>query len=84
MGGASGYLAVLVMALYINSPGVIAGYARPEVLWLVCPLLLYWVSRMWMKAGRGEMHDDPLVFAFRDRATRFVGLGMALAVVGAG
>jgi len=66
MGTASGYLAVLVIALYINSPQVTQLYSEPRALWLLCPLLLYWTSRMWLKAGRGEMHDDPLVFSALD------------------
>jgi 4-hydroxybenzoate polyprenyltransferase len=72
LGAASGYLAVLVLALYINSPESVALYSRPEVLWLVCPLLLYWVSRAWMVAHRGGMDDDPIVFAVTDRASQVV------------
>jgi hypothetical protein len=41
-------------------------YAEPLWLWLVPPLLLYWVSRLWMKTHRGEIDDDPVVFAVRD------------------
>jgi 4-hydroxybenzoate polyprenyltransferase/phosphoserine phosphatase len=84
MGSASSYLAVLVIALYINSPDVVSQYTHPQMLWLICPLLLYWVSRMWLKAGRGEMHDDPLVFAVRDRTTRAVGMAMLAIAIGAG
>lgn len=83
MGSASSYLAVLVMALYINNPDVVSHYAHPQLLWLICPLMLYWVSRMWLKAGRGEMHDDPLVFAFRDRTTRLLGIAMVAIAIGA-
>jgi 4-hydroxybenzoate polyprenyltransferase/phosphoserine phosphatase len=77
MGVASGYLAVLVVALYINSSAVAALYSRPEALWFLCPVLLYWVSRLWLKTARGEMHDDPLVFAVKDRASQLVGLASA-------
>jgi 4-hydroxybenzoate polyprenyltransferase/phosphoserine phosphatase len=73
MGVASGYLAVLVMALYINSPEVHALYARPYVLWAICPLLLFWTTRIWLKTHRGEMHDDPVVFALRDRVSLLIG-----------
>jgi len=69
MGMASGYLAVLVFALFINSPEVAERYEHPQLLWLSCPALLYWVSRVWIKQGRGEMHDDPLLFALRDPAS---------------
>jgi 4-hydroxybenzoate polyprenyltransferase/phosphoserine phosphatase len=65
----SGYLAVLVMALYINVPEVQALYTRPEFLWGVCPVLLYWISRVVLWAHRGEMPDDPVVFAMRDRTS---------------
>src|SRR6185437_13464507 len=59
LGGTSGYLAVLVLALYINSTASEALYRHPQVLWLLCPLLLYWVSRVWLITHRGAMHDDP-------------------------
>lgn len=72
MGVASGYIAVLVTALYIDSSLASAQYQTPQALWLICPLLLYWVSRMWMKTARGEMHDDPLVYSARDRTSWIV------------
>lgn len=58
--------AVLVLALYISSDNVQLLYPTPEILWLICPLLLYWLLRMVMKAHRGQMPDDPIVFAFTD------------------
>ena len=67
LGGTSGYLAVLVLALYINSPVSEQLYTQPKYLWLLCPLLLYWISRTWLLTHRGQMHDDPLVYALRDR-----------------
>ena len=81
MAAASGYTAVLVLALYFNSPAVDALYRAPHRLWLICVVVLYWVSRMLMKAHRAEMHDDPLVFAVRDRASQVCGViaGAALA-----
>jgi 4-hydroxybenzoate polyprenyltransferase/phosphoserine phosphatase len=69
MGIASGFLAVQVFALYINAEEVSARYQTPEALWTVCIGLLYWMGRMWFKTGRGEMHDDPLVFALKDRTS---------------
>jgi 4-hydroxybenzoate polyprenyltransferase/phosphoserine phosphatase len=72
LGGAAGYLAVLVLALYINSPESLALYARPEMLWLLCPLMLFWVSRTWLVAHRGGMHDDPVVFAVTDRVSQII------------
>jgi 4-hydroxybenzoate polyprenyltransferase len=73
MGGASGYISVLVLALYINSDQVVALYRRPLVLWLVCPLLLFWISRMWLLAHRGRINDDPIVAAVRDPASYGIG-----------
>ncbi|KAA8920818.1 hypothetical protein NB709_003307 [Xanthomonas sacchari] len=72
LGAASGYCAVLVLALYINSPQSVALYRHPQVLWLLCPVLLYWTSRTWIVAHRGEMHDDPVVFAATDRVSQVV------------
>jgi 4-hydroxybenzoate polyprenyltransferase len=79
MGLASGYLAVLVLALYVQSDAVRVLYHRPLALWLACPLLLYWISRMWLLVHRGQITDDPLDFAVRDRVTW--GLGAAAAGV---
>jgi len=83
LGAASGYISVLVLALYINSSDVRVLYSQPEVIWLLCPVLLYWVSRMWQRAGRGEMHDDPLVFAVKDRISRVLGLVVVIVLVAA-
>ena len=83
MGIASGYLAVLVVALYINSDSVAALYSEPRVLWLLCPVLLYWISRVWLKTGRGEMLDDPLVFTVKDRASRILAVISILILFGA-
>jgi 4-hydroxybenzoate polyprenyltransferase len=69
MGLASGYIAVLVLALYISSDTVTQLYGHPRVLWFVCPLLLYWVSRIWLLAHRGVLQEDPLSFAVNDRIT---------------
>jgi 4-hydroxybenzoate polyprenyltransferase len=80
LGSSSGYLAVLVMALYVNSQQVRVLYLHPTVLLLVCPLLLYWISRIWMIAHRGQMHDDPIVFALKDRTSYLIGV-LTLAVL---
>jgi len=71
-GTSSGMVAVLVFALYIDSPDIHRIYANPHWLWLVPPLLLYWVSRVWMKTHRGEIDDDPVVFALRDWQSRLI------------
>jgi 4-hydroxybenzoate polyprenyltransferase len=83
MGGASGYLAVLVLALYINSEQVMALYRRPLVLWLICPLLLFWISRMWLLAHRGRIDQDPIVATVRDPVSYLVGALVALVLYAA-
>lgn len=83
LGTASGVAAALVLALYVDSANVRALYRSPELLWLCCPLLLYWLSRMWIGARRGVIDDDPLVFALSDRISLVV-LGLILALAGAG
>lgn len=72
LGAAAGYIGVLVLALYIHSPESLELYTNPRVLWLLCPVLLYWISRMWIVSHRGDMHDDPIVFAALDRASQVV------------
>ena len=66
MGSSSGYLSVLVLALYINSDQVVVLYRAPLLLWLICPLLLLWIGRMWLLAYRGQIHEDPIVATVRD------------------
>jgi 4-hydroxybenzoate polyprenyltransferase len=73
MGAASGYLSVMVLALYIQDPNTAGLYGNPRIIWLACPLLLYWISRVWVLTHRGEMNDDPVVFAIRDRVSLIVG-----------
>jgi hypothetical protein len=72
-GPAAGLLSVLVLALYVTSPEVIILYEYPALLWLVGAMLLYWIMRIWMKAHRGLVHDDPVLFAARDRVSYLVG-----------
>lgn len=74
LGISSGYASALVLALYLNSEAVVRLYRTPEILWATVPVLLYWVSRMWLQAHRGEMHDDPLMFAIKDKASLLAGL----------
>lgn len=65
-GPVSGYISVLVFALYINSPDVLLLYNKPHLLWLIGPILLYWITRAWFLAHRGRIDDDPVSFAIRD------------------
>jgi hypothetical protein len=70
LGVGSALSAVVVFGLFINDPEHKVRYASPEGLWLVAIGLIYWLSRVWIKTVRGEMHDDPLVFAVRDVGSR--------------
>lgn len=83
LAGASGFVSVLVLALYISSPDVHELYGHPGLLWGVGVLLLYWVARVVMLAHRGELHDDPLVFAATDRGS-LVTVALMGAIVVAG
>jgi 4-hydroxybenzoate polyprenyltransferase len=83
MGIATGYMAVLVLALYITSDSVATLYAMPTMLWLACPLLLYWISRIWLLAHRGDLSDDPLSFAVKDPTTWFVALSSVAIILAA-
>ncbi|MEM9315637.1 MAG: UbiA family prenyltransferase, partial [Pseudomonadota bacterium] len=76
-GSSSAYMAVLVLALYINSETVQDLYTQPELIWLLCPLLLYLLTRIWLMARRGEVDEDPVVFVIRDRRSQ------GLVVIGA-
>jgi 4-hydroxybenzoate polyprenyltransferase len=67
LAAASGFNAVTVFALYVSSDAVRALYQRPQVMWLICPILIYWIGRAIMLANRRQMHDDPVVFALKDR-----------------
>jgi 4-hydroxybenzoate polyprenyltransferase len=80
LGTASAVASALVYCLYISGGEVSSLYARPDVLWLGLPVLLYWLGRVWLLAGRGEVHDDPLLFALRDAASYAVLLVLGLTV----
>jgi 4-hydroxybenzoate polyprenyltransferase len=69
LSAASGYNSVVVLALYISSDAVVPLYRHPDLLWLVCPIVLFWFSRALLLAHRRKMHDDPIVFALKDRVS---------------
>jgi len=83
IGSSSGLIAVLVLALYISSKEVLGLYSNPEYLWLVCPVMLYWISRAWMLTYRDRMEDDPVVFAVRDRNSYIVALFIGIILAAA-
>ena len=68
----------MVLALYINDVRTTELYRHQQLIWLVCPLLLTWITRVWMLAHRGMMHEDPVVFATRDRVSLSIGALIAL------
>jgi 4-hydroxybenzoate polyprenyltransferase len=74
VGPACGLMAVLVFCLYINSPKVLELYPRPEALWLIAPVMLYWITRIWFLAARNQLDDDPVVFALSDRISHLAAL----------
>jgi hypothetical protein len=69
LGGSSGMLSVLVLALFLTSEDVGQSYAHSTLGWCAAVLLLYWISHIWLTAHRGRMTDDPLVFAIKDRVS---------------
>ncbi|NKJ51296.1 hypothetical protein CIC12_32185 [Burkholderia sp. SG-MS1] len=82
-GTAAGYVAVLVLALYMNSSDVTVLYRHPHRLWVLFCLLLYWISRVWMIAFRGKMNDDPIVFAIKNRGSLVIIMLCVLTVIAA-
>ena len=71
MGVGAALSAVVVFGLFISAPETQARYATPHLLWLVAIGLIYWLGRLWVKTSRGEMHDDPVVYAIKDHGSRF-------------
>jgi 4-hydroxybenzoate polyprenyltransferase len=80
-GTSSAYAAVVVFALYISRPDVDALYRHSARLWLIVPLMIYWLSRVWLLAARGELDEDPVIFAIRDRVSLAVAIGIAILAV---
>lgn len=72
----SGYISVLVMVLYLNSPNILELYQTPQVLWGICCILIYWLTRVVLLTHRGSMHDDPVVFATRDKISQICFVSM--------
>ena len=75
--------AVVIFGLFINAPETQARYATPDALWLVALGLVYWVARLWIKTSRGEMNDDPLIYAIKDRSCLFTTFWMIITVLSA-
>ena len=82
-GAAASISAIVVFGLYTSATETAARFAHPQLLWLVAMGLMYWFARLWIKTARGEMHDDPIVFALRDGGSRVTVLAMMLTAVAA-
>jgi 4-hydroxybenzoate polyprenyltransferase len=76
-GLAGGYLSAVILALYVITPDAHAVFRTPQALWILCPLLLYWISRVWIFARRGRVPEDPFLFALKDRASFYVAAASA-------
>lgn len=76
-GTASAFAAVMVFAIYISSSDVVVLYRRAQLLWLIMPLMILWLCRVWLLASRGELDEDPLVFALTDRMSLAIGIAIA-------
>lgn len=74
LGMASGCTCALIMALYVDSAAVKELYRHPEIIWLICPVILYQMARIWFLARRGQMPDDPLVFMIHDWRSQLMGV----------
>jgi len=77
LGPASGYMAILTMCLYINAPETRQLYSSPQLLWGVCLVLFYWITRVWFLAQRRLLHEDPVIFAIKDPTSYFCGAVVA-------
>ena len=80
---AAALAAVVVFGLFISAPETRAHYALPELLWLDAVVLTYWLGRLWIKTSRGEMHDDPVVYAVRNHGSRVTVLAMVAVMLAA-
>jgi 4-hydroxybenzoate polyprenyltransferase len=84
LGSSSGFVSVLVLALYIHDPITVQRYTHPEWLWIIVPSILYWIGRVWIIAHRGQMNEDPVIFAVHDKVSYlillFIAVGVSLAI----
>lgn len=83
LGVGAAMAAVVVFGLFISAPETQPRYATPQLLWLVAVGLIYWLGRLWIKTSRGEMHDDPVVYAIKDRGSRLTVMAMVAAILAA-
>jgi 4-hydroxybenzoate polyprenyltransferase/phosphoserine phosphatase len=76
-GTSSAFAAVVIFAIYISGSDVTKLYRKPELLWMIMPLMILWLCRVWLLASRGELHEDPVVFALTDRMSLLIGAAVA-------
>jgi hypothetical protein len=75
-GTASAYAAAVVFAIYISGVDVVKLYRQPRLLWLIMPLMILWLNRVWLLASRGELDEDPVTFALTDRMSQLIGVAV--------
>lgn len=80
-GISAGYISILVFVLYIDSSSSLQNYSNPGILYLIAPILFIWLTRVWLLTWRNEMHDDPVAFAIKDRASQLMGITMAVLMI---
>jgi hypothetical protein len=76
-GTSSAFASVVIFAIYIGGPDVVVLYHKPFLLWLIVPLMILWLCRVWLLASRGELNEDPVVFALTDRMSLLIGVAVA-------
>jgi 4-hydroxybenzoate polyprenyltransferase len=83
MGVGSSFASAIVLALYVQSDVAAKTYSHPEILWGIVPMILLWQCRIWLSSSRGNMNEDPIVFAVKDRITWAIGILLVLIIIAA-
>ena len=73
-----GYISIMVLALYLNSETVVILYSEPKLLWVIVGLMFFWLNWVWIKARKGEMNDDPIFFAIKDKTSVVISIIISL------
>jgi hypothetical protein len=82
-GTATGCASVVIFALYVQNEVAKSLYQHYMRLWLLFPVLLLWLFRLWFLASRGELHDDPVVYAITDKRSLLLGAVVVAIVLSA-
>lgn len=83
LGVSNSTASILVLALYISSSDISTHYPSPQILWLLCLLMLFWTNRLWIGARRGKINDDPVLFALKDSVSRLILIAFGLVILAA-